>query len=314
MDYQRLGRTDLQVSRIALGCMTLPAQPAAAVSAIRGALDLGINFFDHADVYGRGASEAAFASIWTELPHLRERIIVQSKCGIRPAGDPDERAAKRYDFSREHILRAVDGSLSRLKTEYLDILLLHRPDALVEPEEVAEAFDRLYQSGKVRHFGVSNHSGAQIELLAASLAQPLVANQLQLSLLHSQLINAGLIANQDRPAIPGEGTLEFCRRHAITIQAWSPLARGALSGRPPADADERTVATASLVADMAAAKGVSREAIAIAWLLRHPARMQAVIGTTNPARMQACVEGAAVALTREEWYELFTTGRGYLIP
>jgi predicted oxidoreductase len=314
MQYQSITGTALEVSRIVLGCMTLPPEPPAAVATIRAALDLGITCFDHADVYGRGVSEAVFASLWAEMPHLRAQIVLQSKCGIRPAGDPDERAAKRYDFSRDHILSAVDGSLRRLKTDYLDILLLHRPDALVEPEQVAEAFDRLHQGGKVRHFGVSNHTGAQIELLKAYLAQSLIVNQLQLSLLHSQLINAGIIANQERPAVAGEGTLEYCRRHAITLQAWSPLARGALTGPPPADADQRTRATATLVAELAQAKGVSPEAIAIAWLLRHPARMQVVIGTTNAARMRGCVEGLEVTLTREEWYALFTTGRGYAIP
>jgi predicted oxidoreductase len=165
MHYQTIAHTPLEVSRIVLGCMTLPHEPSAAVTTIRAALERGITCFDHADVYGRGASEAVFASIWTEMPHLREQIVIQSKCGIRPAGDPDERSAKRYDFSRDHILSAVDGTLRRLKTEYLDILLLHRPDALVEPEEVAEAFDRLHQAGKVRHFGISNHTGPQIELL-----------------------------------------------------------------------------------------------------------------------------------------------------
>jgi predicted oxidoreductase len=314
MHYQTVAGTPLEVSRVVLGCMSLPLEPPAAIATVRAALDLGINTFDHADVYGRGASEAIFASVWTEAPSLRERIILQSKCGIRLAGDPDERSAKRYDFSRDHILAAVDGSLARLKTNYLDILLLHRPDALVEPEEVSEAFDRLHQSGKVRHFGVSNHTGAQIDLLRASLAQPLVVNQLQLSVLHSQLINAGVIANQERVATPGEGTLEYCRLHRITVQAWSPLARGAVTGQLPEDADQRTRATAALVAELAQSKGVRPEAIVASWLLRHPAKMQVVIGTTNPARMRAVVDGLDVTLTREEWYELFTAGRGYPIP
>ncbi|MEN9938913.1 MAG: hypothetical protein RLZZ387_5492 [Chloroflexota bacterium] len=314
MYYQTIAGTPLEVSRIVLGCMTLPSEPPAAVATIRAALDLGINCFDHANIYGRGASEAVFSSIWAETPGLRERIVLQSKCGIRLAGDPDERTAKRYDFSRDHILASVDGSLARLKTDYLDILLLHRPDALVDPDEVAEAFDRLHQSGKVRFFGVSNHTGAQLDLLRASVAQPLIVNQLQLSVLHSQLINAGIIANQERQATPGEGTLEYCRLHRITVQAWSPLARGAVTGRLPEDADQRTRATAALVAELAQAKGARPEAIATAWLLRHPARMQVVIGTTDPERMRAVVEGLDVTLTREEWYALFTAGRGYPIP
>lgn len=314
MQYHTIPGTTLAVSRIMLGCMTLPADPAAAVATIRAALDLGITSFDHADVYGRGMCEAVFSAIWAEHPSLRQQIMLQSKCGIRLAGDPDPHTAKRYDLSRDHILYAVEGSLRRLKTDYLDLLLLHRPDPLVDPAEVAEAFDRLYRAGKVRAFGVSNHTAAQIDLLRASLPYPLVANQLQVSVLHSQLINAGVIANQDRPAVAGEGTLEYCRRHAISIQAWSPLARGAVTGQLPADADPRTIATAALIADLAQAKGVSLEAIASAWLLHHPARMFLVIGTTNPARMRAVAEGLDVCLTREEWYALFTTGRGYLIP
>jgi predicted oxidoreductase len=166
----------------------------------------------------------------------------------------------------------------------------------------------------VRHFGVSNHTGAQLDLLRACVAQPLVVNQLQLSVLHSQLINAGIVANQERPATPGEGTLEYCRLHRITLQAWSPLARGALTGRLPEDDDQRTRVTAAQIAELAQAKGVRPEAIASAWLLRHPAKMQVVIGTTIPERMRAVVDGLDVTLTREEWYALFTAGRGYPIP
>lgn len=314
--YQSIGTTSIEASRIALGCMTLPAEVKEATATIRAALDGGINFFDHADVYQRGQAEATFSAIWGESPGLREQIILQSKCGIRQAGDPDARAPKRYDFSRDHILTAVEGSLKRLKTDYLDILLLHRPDALVEPEEVAEAFSRLAEAGKVRHFGVSNHTGAQIELLRAYLGLPLVVNQMQLSPLHSHLINAGIITNQNNPPHPvrGEGTLEYCRLHKITIQAWSPLAKGVLSGRLPDDADERTRRTAKLVTELAIEKGVPAEAIIMAWLLRHPAQFQVIVGTTSPARIAACIAGLDVTLSREEWYTLFMTGRGYDIP
>ncbi|HMO59629.1 MAG TPA: aldo/keto reductase [Roseiflexaceae bacterium] len=313
--HQQIGTTDLQASRVVLGCMTLQQEPRAALATIHTALEHGINFFDHADVYQAGRSEETFAAIWQESPGLRDRIILQSKCGIRQAGEPDARAPKRYDFSRDYIVPAVEGSLRRLKTAYLDILLLHRPDALVEPEEVAEAFSRLEARGMVRHFGVSNHNAAQIDLLQAYLGKPLVANQLQLSLLHSHLINAGIITNQNHPphAVRGDGTLEYCRRHRITIQAWSPLANGAITGRLPHDAAERTRQTAGLVAQLAAEKGVSAEAIALAWILRHPARMQVIVGTTNHERIAACMAANHVELSREEWYLLFMTGRGYPI-
>ena len=250
MNRIKLGKSSLQVSRIALGCMRLSDERAAAIATIQAALDQGINFFDHADIYGRGRRETVYSEIWQEVPGLRDRILLQSKCGIRYAGDPDERAPKRYDFSYEHIVRSVEGSLRRLKTHYLDVLLLHRPDALVEPEEVARAFDDLRRAGKVRFFGVSNHTAAQIQLLQSCVEQPLVANQIELNIIHAQLLNDGIVFNRDDRAVGSrsEGTLEFCRMHDITIQAWSPLARGDLSGKPIADADERIVQTAALVA------------------------------------------------------------------
>lgn len=310
--YQMISGTDLMVSRIVYGCMTLPTEPRAALTALHTALDCGITMFDHADVYQRGAAEAMFARIWRDEPGLRERIVLQSKCGIRQAGDPVAHAPKRYDLSRDHILQAVEGSLRRLATDHLDILVLHRPDPLVEPDEVAEAFTRLAAAGKVRHFGVSNHSAAQIALLRRAIGMPLVVNQLQFSVLHSHLVNAGIITNQTDPphAVRGDGTLEYCRLHDITIQAWSPLARGQVSGGLAADADARTRHTATLVAELAAQHRVSPEAIVLAWVLHHPARMQAVIGTTDPARIAACVAALGVTLSREEWYLLFTTGRG----
>ncbi len=316
MKTQRIAGTSLDVSRIALGCMRLSDDRKEALASIRAALDQGINFFDHADVYGRGQREEVFSAIWQDSPGLRQRIILQTKCGIRLAGDPDERSVKRYDFSYENIIRAVNGSLKRLKTDYVDILLLHRPDALVEPEEVAKAFTELQNAGKVRFFGVSNHTGAQIDLLRTVVTQPLVVNQVQLSILHSHLINAGIITNQHNPPSPvrGDGTLEYCRTHQITVQAWSPLARGAITGNLPPGAEERVVRTAQLVAEMAREKNVSREAIVIAWLLRHPAKIQVIIGTTNPERIKACCEADNVVLSREEWYRLFITGRGYDLP
>ncbi len=316
MKTYTIAGTSLQVSRIAQGCMRLGETRREVVATLRAALDEGINLFDHADIYGAGRSEEAFSAIWQEVPGLRERIVVQSKCGIRFAGDPDDRSPGRYDFSYQHIVRSVEGSLRRLQTDRLDILLLHRPDPLVEPEEVARAFDELERSGKVRYFGVSNHNAAQIELLRRYLAQPLVVNQLELSVLHTHLLDGGIVSNQDEPPRPvrADGTLEYCRAHEITIQAWSPLARGAISGRALASPEMRVAKAAEAVAEVAAERGVSPVTIAVAWLLRHPAAIQPVIGTTDPARIRAACLADTIDLTREEWYRLFIAGRGGELP
>jgi predicted oxidoreductase len=311
-----LGTSSLEVSRVGLGCMRLSPDRNKAMETIHAALDAGINFFDHADIYGRGQREETFSAIWDEIPRLRSEVVVQSKCGIRFAGDPYEGAPKRYDFSYDHILAAVESSLSRLNTDYLDVLLLHRPDALVEPEEVARAFDRLYEQGKVRHFGVSNHTAAQIRLLQKWVDQPLVANQLQLSVVHTYLIDEGIIMNRaDYPAPRrNEGTLEFCRLHDITIQAWSPLAGGAVTGKPIEEPDPRLERASEVVAEMAAEYGVSGEAIMVAWILAHPADIQPLIGTTNPARIAGACEATDLVLSREDWYRLFEAGRGRELP
>jgi predicted oxidoreductase len=312
----QLGSTSLEVSQIALGCMRLSDDPQQAVRTVRAALDQGIDFFDHADIYGRGRREQVFAAIWDQAPGLRGRVALQSKCGIRFAGDPDARAPGRYDFGYEHIVGSVEGSLRRLKTDYLDVLLLHRPDALVEPEQVARAFDDLHRSGKVRFFGVSNHTAAQIRLLQSCLDQPLVANQIELNVIHAQLINDGIVFNGDESGVTsrGEGTLEFCRMHDITVQAWSPLAGGAVSGKPVSGPDARIEGASKEVARLAEEKGVSKEAIVIAWLLRHPARVQPIIGTTRPGRIAAACQAGDIALSREEWYRLFIAGRGSSLP
>jgi predicted oxidoreductase len=283
---------------------------------VQAALDHGIDFFDHADIYGGGKREAVFSALWERSPHLREKIYLQSKCGIRFADEPEPGAPARYDFSYEHIRRAVEGSLRRLKTDYLDVLLLHRPDALVEPEEVARAFDELHQAGKVRWFGVSNHTAAQIRLLQTCVEQPLVANQVELSVVHNQLFNDGIMFNRDDIGVlsRSEGAVEFCRRHDITLQAWGPLAAGRVTGRLPEDPSPRQAATAQVVAEMAEAKGVSREAILVAWLLRHPAEIQVIIGTTNPGRIAGSCQATGLTLTRAEWYKLFEAGRGGRVP
>jgi predicted oxidoreductase len=293
----QLGKTGLQVPVIAVGCMRIQKlNQTEAEKFIKTALELGANFFDHADVYGNGACEELFAKAIGMTPALREQMILQSKVGIRP---------NMFDFSKEHILEGVNGSLKRLQTEYLDILLLHRPDALVEPEEVAEVFDILHSTGKVRCFGVSNQKPMQIELLRKYLHQEIQCNQLQLSIPHSQMISNGIYVNMENDgAIDRDGSiLDYCRLHQITIQPWSPFQYGFFEGvfldNPKFPELNRVINR------IAGAHGVSNTTIAIAWLLRHPAKMQPVTGTMNINRLKDCVKAADVILSREEWYEIF---------
>jgi len=325
MKTQSLGLSDLSVTRIAYGCMPLgrswddsalaESTRQEALQIIRTALDEGINLYDHADIYCRGKSEEVFGTLWQQLPGLREKTIVQSKCGICFSGSPAPDSPQRFDFSYEHIVRSVEGSLKRLNTDYLDVLLLHRPDPLVEPEEVARAFDDLCAAGKVRWFGVSNHTAAQLDLLRQTVRQPIVANQVAYNLIHTHLLNEGIVFNQDNPLISrNEGTIEYCRKHNITLQAWGSLAWGHLTGREIENPAEKIKNTALLVAKMAKEKGVSGEAILIAWILRHPANIQAIIGTTNLSRIRACCQADTITLTREEWYQLFNSGRGETLP
>jgi len=228
-------------------------------------------------------------------PSVREKIIIQSKCGIRRG---------MYDFSKEHILSSVDGILKRLRTDYLDVLLLHRPDALVEPEEVAEAFEMLNSSGKVRYFGVSNHNPGQIMLLQKYLKQPIVANQLQLSVAHATMITAGLHVNmQDEFAVDRDGdVLNFCRLHDITIQPWSPFQYGFFGG--VFLGSDKYPKLNEKIDEIAKKYGVSNTTIAMAWLLRHPAKFQPVTGTMNVERLRDCVKATEITLTREEWYSI----------
>lgn len=323
MKTYELAHTDLEVSRIAYGCMALgrrwgdiDAGTAAknTTRIIETALECGINFFDHADIYAAGRSEELFGDVLRRDPSLRDRMIIQSKCGIRPAGTPNVTSPGRYDFSYEHIVASAEGSLARLGIERLDILLLHRPDALMEPNEVARAFDELYRAGKVRYFGVSNFSASQMILLQHSLDHPLVANQLQISLLHHHLINEGVGANQTGYAYDGPtGTLDHCRLQGVRVQPWSPIARGAFFD-PPSDASELVQTLAKQVTAYAKARDTSKEAIALAWLLRHPAGLQPIIGTTNVERLTDSCKADAIELSREEWYTLFNVARGKPVP
>lgn len=317
MKQIQLGKSDLIVSQIALGCMGLGGNWDASVpytkqdelealKAVESALEEEINFFDHADIYKRGKAESVFSAIWEANLVERESIFLQSKCGIRLSNDLWDGSAPHYDFSYDHIIQSVDGILKRLNVDYLDSLLLHRPDALVEPEEVAKAFSKLKESGKVRYFGVSNHHAAQIDLLQSYVDQPLITNQMELSLLHSNLIDEGMNVNSLVNLIDhrGHGTLEYCRRHQMTLQAWSPLAGGSLTKEEVLpDYKEMT----QLLSMYAHEYGVSQEAIMVAWLLRHPAKIQPIVGTKTPTRLKAICEANKVELTREQWYRLYNS-------
>ena len=292
-----LGNSPLQVPNIAVGCMRIDSlEPKAAEVFVQTALELGANFFDHADIYSGGTCESIFADAIHMTPQVRENIFLQSKCGIRPG---------MFDFSKEHILNSVDGILKRLKTEYLDVLLLHRPDALVEPEEVAAAFDLLEQSGKVRHFGVSNQKPMQIQLLQKFVKQPLVANQLQLSITNATMIGNGLEVNMlTENAVDRDGSiLDFCRLHDITIQPWSPFQFGFFEG--VFLDNEKFPLLNQTINQIAGKYDVANTTIATAWLLRHPAKMQPVVGTMNPDRLADICKASELYLTKEEWYQIY---------
>ncbi|GGR73029.1 aldo/keto reductase [Deinococcus seoulensis] len=296
MRTMKLGTSTLDVPVIAVGCMRInELDRAGAERFVQQSMEMGANFFDHADIYGGGECERIFADAAGMSSSVRERMILQSKCGIRVD-------LGMFDFSREHILASVDGILERLRTDYLDVLLLHRPDALVEPDEVAAAFDQLEREGKVRHFGVSNQTPMQIELLKKSVRQPLVANQLQLSVTNATMITRGFNVNMENDSAVDRdgGVLDYCRLHDITVQPWSPFQFGFFEG---VFLDNPKFPELNAVIDQLAGQyGVSNTTIAIAWLLRHPAHMQPVTGTTKVERLRDCARAADVNLTRQEWY------------
>lgn len=301
----KLGTSQLEVPVIAVGCMRINSlEKPEAERFIQTAMDAGANFFDHADIYGGGTCEEIFADAIHMNDDVREKIILQSKCGIRKG---------MFDFSKEHILESVDHILKRLKTDYLDILLLHRPDALVEPEEVAEAFDLLESSGKVRHFGVSNQTPLQIQLLKKFVKQPLVANQLQLSITNATMISNGMNVNMlNDSAVNRDGNvLDYCRLNDITIQPWSPFQYGFFEG---VFLDNKKFPELNQKIDEIAKKyDVTNTTIAMAWLLRHPARMQPVTGTMNIERLLDCCKASEIQLTREEWYGIYRAA-GNILP
>lgn len=267
------------------------------------AVEMGANYFDHADIYGGGTCEEMFAKAMHMTPSVREKIFIQDKCGIVPG--------KKYDLSKEYILRSVDGSLKRLRTDYLDVLLLHRPDALMEPEEIAEAFDALETSGKVRNFGVSNMKPIQMELLKKYVHQPLEVNQLQLSIMNASMVTNGMNVNmQGELAVDRDGdVLDYCRLHDITIQAWSPFqsAQGVFLQ------NENFPELNRKIMEIAEKHQVSDTAIALAWIMRIPGKIQPIIGSMNIQRMRDCIKATAIRLTREEWYEIYLAA-GYVLP
>lgn len=305
MKYYEIPHTNMRQSAVIQGCMRFKGMSSTEVEQIVNlCLENGINSFDHADVYGtagmRGECEQLFGQVLKENPGLRDKVYIQSKCGICKSEQD------YYDFSKEHILEAVDGILTRLQTEYLDALLLHRPDTLMEPEEVADAFETLHKAGKVRYFGVSNMNPGQVELLDRAVDAPLVFNQLQLSIAHCPMIDTGLSVNNRIPqAVDYEGgILEYSRLKAMTIQAWSPFQKGLFEG--PFLTDRETYGELNAYIDQLAEKyNVTNTAIAVAWILRHPAHMQVILGTTNQKRIADACQGADITLTREEWYTLY---------
>lgn len=295
------------ISRIILGCMRMPALSVEkAAEIIKCATELGINYFDHATCYGDGEAETRFGDALPLTGLKREDIFLQSKCGLHFD-------RKEFDWSKEDILKSTDEILARLKTDYLDALLLHRPDLLFDPEEVAEAFDKLYKEGKVRHFGVSNVTPGQLELLKKYVKQPLVFNQLQFSLDQTQLIDAALYLNNtttDRSTDRDNGVLDYCRLNDITIQAWSPLQIGMFQGCFVDHPDYPELNAA--LEKIGEKYGISKTAVAIAWILRHPAKMQAIAGTMNPEHLKDICDATKAKLTHNEWYELYLASGKFL--
>lgn len=300
-----IGNSNVETSNIALGCMRIANMEKDSVDKlIKTALDEGITLFDHADIYGKGQSEINFGKVLDLKSSIRDKIVIQSKCGIR---------AGFFDFSKEYIMESVDNILKRLNTDYLDILLLHRPDTLMEPEEVAEAFSLLVNSGKVGKFGVSNHNPMQIQLLNKYLEDKIIVNQLQLSITNSSMIDCGLNVNMeiDGSINRDDSVLEFCRLNDITIQAWSPVQYGFFEGTFLNNPKFKELN--EKLTEIGARYGVNNNTMAYAWLLRHPAKIQPVTGTTNIERLKEICKASDIKITREEWYEIYRSA-GKVLP
>lgn len=295
----------INCSAVAMGCMRIKDAKDSVDKIIGTALECGIDCFDHADIYGDGECEEIFGEYLSHNKALRDKITVQSKCAIRKGC---------YDFSKEHILSSVEGSLKRLQTDYLDVLLLHRPDTLMEPDEVAEAFSKLESDGKVRFFGVSNHNPYQIELLKTAVKQPIIINQLQFSIPESGLVTSGLNVNmKNSESVMHDGSaLEYARIKGITIQAWSPFQQGFIK-KPFIGDYENFPELNKRLSELAEKYGVEPITIASAWVLRHPANIQLISGSMNPDRIKAICKGADITLTREEWYSVYLSA-GFRLP
>lgn len=304
MKQIQLGASSQMVSSVILGCMRINGAK-DPVKAIETAYDNGINFFDHADIYGGGECESIFADALAKTSLKREDLFIQTKCGIVPG--------VMFDFSKKHIIESVEGSLQRLKMDYVDALLLHRPDTLVDPSEVAEAFDELEKSGKVRHFGVSNQKPMQIDLLKKYVKQPLLANQLQFGLKHSGMIDQGIHVNMtDDGSVNHDGSvLDYSRLNDMTIQAWSPYQYGFFEG--VFIGNEKFPELNQALDNLAEKYGTTPTGLAAAWILRHPANMQVIAGTMNPGRIEEIAKASEIQLTREDWYELYRAA-GNILP
>ena len=300
MRYITLGQDDKELSEIVLGMMRIKDKSVKEVEElVETALSVGINAFDLADIYGRGRCEELLGLVLKNRPDLREKMWIQSKCGIRIE------EFTYFDFSKEYILQSVDGILERLQVDYLDSLLLHRPDALMESDQVAEAFDLLYKQGKVRNFGVSNQNPMMMELLKKDVKQPLAVNQLQLSAAFTPGFESGFHVNmEDSQAAMRDGSIfEYCKLHDVVIQAWSVLQFGYFKGNFVGN--EKFQALNQVLERLAIKYGVTSSTIAISWILRYPAKMQAVVGTTNPKHLREVSQAANFSLTRKEWYEIY---------
>ncbi len=307
---------------LVFGCMGLggdwnagditPQARALSYKALDQALEQDFVLFDHADIYTRGKAELVFGDYLQLHPGLRDKILIQTKCAIR---FKDEHAVGRYDFSAAYIRQQVELSLRQLQCGYIDLLLLHRPDPLMQMEEVAAVLQELQQEGKVRHFGVSNFGWPQLQLLQSYLAEPLLVNQLEMSLNRFDWLEQNVLTGMQNGAAHffSYGTLEYCQQHKVQIQAWGSLAQGLFSGgkTPTTIAEQQT---ADLVARLAAQYQTSAEAIVLGWLMKHPAGIQPVIGTTNPARIAACAKARQLQLSREHWYALYVASRGAPLP
>ncbi len=317
MKTVKIGGTNFEASAVALGIMRMAGlETSAAADAIDAAVDSGINFIDSADIYGDGASESKFKEALAQSSTSRDKLFIQSKGGIilDPSRSHDGLVfGARYDFSKDHLISAVDGILKRLGIDYLDSFLLHRPDPLMEEDEIADAFDTLQREGKVRHFGVSNFNPQQVEMVQSWVSQRLLINQLQFNVVHSGMIKGGMHVNMVDPESVDHdgGILEYSRRKHMTIQAWSPFNYGMFAGMYIND--PKYPALNKKLAELADKYHTSKNAIAVAWILKHPAKIQVLLGTMNPKHIKDSASGADVELTNQEWYDLYLS-TGTILP